>query len=176
MSKFKVGDEVIVVKKIGLNPNQKYEVGSIGVVIGSNPDCSWGYVYFNGHKEDVYWSEVAIYKRDSVEQSAEQIKEEIFRINTSIEKSKKDIEEAEEKRKSLVEQLREKGFLLYEKDSAGQRCESLSVEDVRVGEPIILTRNSLNDYIPSESSVVVELNDKSEIPFKVRCLASGKTD
>ena len=109
------------------------------------------------------------------EKSAEHIREEILSIDYLIEKSKNDIEEAEKKREALIEQLREKGFLLNEK-VALRVAPALSVEDVRVGEPLILTENSLNDFIPAGSAVVVELNDKGEIPFKVRSLATGKTD
>lgn len=105
--------------------------------------------------------------RKSMKKSAEHIREEILSIDYLIEKSKNDIEEAEKKREALIEQLREK--------VAMRIAQTLSVEDVRVGEPLILTGNSLNDFIHTGSAVVVELNDKGEIPFKVRSLATGKT-
>ena len=177
MNNFKVGSKVIVVKKIDRNPEQKYEIGSVGVVTESKQGEERGYVYFfNGHVEEVYWVEVVPYKNGSAEQSAEQIREEILRIDTLIEKSKKDIEEAEKKRESFVEQLREKGFLLYEKGSECHRSTTLSVEDVHVGDHLILTGNSLNGLIHSGSAVVVKRNDESEIPFKVKCLDTGKRD
>ena len=110
------------------------------------------------------------------EKSAEHIREEILSIDYLIEKSKKDIEEAENKRESLVEQLREKGFLLYEKGSECHRSTTLSVEDVHVGDHLILAENSRNDLIRQGRTVSVEVNDKSGLPFYVRCLSTGETD
>ena len=111
-----------------------------------------------------------------MKETAEQIREEIIRIDALIEKSKKDIEEVEKKRESLIEQLREKGFLLYEKDSAGQCVQSFSVEDVRVGDHLILAGNSCNYFIRQGSIVSVEASDKSGLPFHVRCLSTGQRD
>ena len=95
------------------------------------------------------------------EKSAEHIREEILSIDYLIEKSKKDIEEAENKRESLVEQLREKGFLLYEKGSECHSSTTLSVEDVHVGDHLILAGNSRNYLIRQGRIVSVEVNDKS---------------
>lgn len=114
--------------------------------------------------------------RKSMKESAEQIREEILRIDTLIEKSKKDIEEAEKKRDSLIEQLLEKGFLLYEKDIVYHGNPDPSVEDIHVGDILILTGWSHNCIISFDSVVVVGDNDKSEIPLFVRCIKSGETD
>ena len=111
-----------------------------------------------------------------MKETAEQLREEILRIDTLIEKSKKDIEEAEKKREYFVEQLREKGFLLYEKDSAGHCVTSFSVDDVRVGDHLILAGNSRNYLIRQGRIVTVEVNDKSDLPFGVRCLSTGNRD
>ena len=111
-----------------------------------------------------------------MKETAEQLREEILRIDTLIEKSKKDIEEAEKKRESLIEQLRERGFLLYEKDSAGHCVTSFSVDDVRVGDHLILAGNSRNYLIRQGRIVTVEVNDKSDLPFGVRCLSTGNRD
>ena len=111
-----------------------------------------------------------------MKETAEQIREEIIRIDALIEKSKKDIEEVEKKRESLIEQLREKGFLLYEKDIAGQCVQSFSVEDVRVGDHLILAGNSCNYFIRQGRIVSVEASDKSGLPFHVRCLSTGQRD
>lgn len=176
MSKFKVGDAVIVVKKIREDTPRQYGVGSIGVVTESKQDCSWGRAYFNGYVEDVYWDDVVIYTKKETERTAEQLREEILRTGTLIEKSKKDIEEAENKREALIEQLREKGFLLYEKDSVGHCVTSFSVDDVHVGDHLILAGNSRNYLIRQGRIVSVEVNDKSDLPFKVRCLSTGNRD
>lgn len=111
-----------------------------------------------------------------MKEAAEQLREEILRTGALIEKAKKDIEEAENKRESLIEQLREKGFLLYEKDSAGQCVTSFSVDDVHVGDHLILTGNSYSYLIQQGHMVSVEVNDKSDLPFVVRCLSTGKRD
>ena len=110
------------------------------------------------------------------EKSAEHIREEILSIDYLIEKSKKDIEEAENKRESLVEQLREKGFLLYEKGSECHRSTTLSVEDVHVGDHLILAGNSRSYLIRQGCIVSVEDNDKSDLPFVVRCLSTSIRD
>ena len=115
-------------------------------------------------------------KGKEMKETAEQIREEIIRIDALIEKSKKDIEEVEKKRESLIEQLREKGFLLYEKDSAGQCVTSFSVDDVHAGDHLILAGNSRNYLIQQGRIVSVEVNDKSGLPFGVRCLSTGKRD
>ena len=111
-----------------------------------------------------------------MKETAEQIREDIILIDTLIEKSKKDIEEAEKKRESLVEQLREKGFLLYEKGSECHRSTTLSVEDVHVGDHLILAGNSRSYLIRQGRIVSVEVNDKSDLPFGVRCLSTGNRD
>lgn len=120
--------------------------------------------------------EFEIYKESDMEKSAEYIREEIIRIDTLIEKSKKDIEEAEKKRESLIEQLREKGFLLHEKDTVYHGNLDLSVEDIHAGDKLILTGWSHNGIISYDRVVVVRDNDKSEIPLFVRCVESGETD
>ena len=111
-----------------------------------------------------------------MKETAEQLREEIIHTGVLIEKAKKDIEEAEKKRESLVEQLREKGFLLYEKGSECHRSTTLSVEDVHVGDHLILAGNSRNYLIRQGRIVSVEVNDKSDLPFGVRCLSTGNRD
>lgn len=114
MSKFKIGDKVIVTEKIGLDDTQLYEVGSIGIVVKSMDGYKWGNVDFNGNIEDVYRKEVKHYEETEMAltstMTAEQIRNEILRIGVRIEEAKKDIENAEKERDSLVEKLREKGF------------------------------------------------------------------
>ena len=111
-----------------------------------------------------------------MKETAEQIREEIILIDTLIEKSKKDIEDAEKKRESFVEQLREKGFLLCEKEGVCRCAPTLSTEDVHVGDKLILTEFSRNSVIPQDSAVVVELVYKSDPPFLLCYLSNGKRD
>lgn len=175
MNNFKVGSKVIVVKKIDRNPEQKYEIGSVGdeIVCEHHTEGVNNYLVPNTIYTENWLKLVA---RKSMKKSAEHIREEILRIDTLIEKSKKNIEEAEKKRESFVEQLREKGFLLYEKDIVDHGNPDLSIEDIHVGDTLILTGRSYNSIISCDSVVVVRYNDKLGIPLFVRCVESGETD
>ena len=190
MSKFKVGDKVVCKRSTGevhdyLIPDAVYTVtGTISDLIHIEGQPSehclerikQGFASYEGWKQcwEVGWFQ--LYSVIDMKETAEQIREDIILIDTLIEKSKKDIEEAEKKRESLVEQLREKGFLLYEKDSAGQCVTPLSVDDVHAGDRLILTKDSHNFRIQQGCIVSVEVNDKSGIPFGVRCLSTGMRD
>ena len=190
MSKFKVGDKVVCKRSTGevhdyLIPDAVYTVtGTISdlIHIEGQPsehclECiKQGFASYEGWKQcwEVGWFQ--LYSVIDMKETAEQIREDIILIDTLIEKSKKDIEEAEKKRESLVEQLREKGFLLYEKGSECHRSTTLSVEDVHVGDHLILAGNSRNDLIRQGRIVSVEVNDKSDLPFGVRCLSTGNRD
>ena len=190
MSKFKVGDKVVCKRSTGevhnyLIPDAVYTVtGTISNLIHIEGQPSehclerikQGFASSEVWKQcwEVGWFQ--LYSGIDMKETAEQIREEIIRIDALIEKSKKDIEEVEKKRESLIEQLREKGFLLYEKDSAGQCVTSFSVDDVHVGDHLILAGNSRNHLIQQGRIVSVEVNDKSSLPFCVRCLSTGKRD
>ena len=190
MSKFKIGDKVVGKLYNGdvhryLIPNAVYTVTRVTsnfIDIEGEPSEYCLERIKQGFASDKDWKQswegdwFKLYVKESMVGTAEHIREEILRINTLIEKSKKDIEEAEKKRESFVEQLREKGFLLYEKDSAGQCVTSFSVDDVHVGDHLILTGNSRNYFIQQGRIVSVEVNDKSGIPFHVRCLSTGQRD
>lgn len=115
MAKFKVGDKVRVTKCLhghGFNINEIVEITHHNVV---NQD----YECYNGLDG---WllreTEFELYEEKETEMflinemTAEQIRNEILRINSRIEEANKDIEKAQEERNSLVEKLREKGFTL----------------------------------------------------------------
>ena len=178
MSYFEVGDTVERVDPFG--GASLVKVGDIVKVIETDTLENEDYVRVtNSGNGESHWLSCKRFKlvaRKSMEKSAEQIREEILRIDTLIEKSKKDIEEAEKKRESFVEQLREKGFLFYEKEGAFRCAPTLSVEDVHVGDHLILTKDSYNYLIRQGSIVSVEVNDTSGLPFCVRCLSTGKRD
>lgn len=123
MNKFKVGDKVVVVDAQSVYDN--YSNGDVGTVNGfdSNPSVA-GFVRrdYDGLEMNVYWTEVIHLKsvkkspmpEKETEMTAEQIREEIFRMDSRIEEAKRDIENAETERNSFVGKLREKGFELYE--------------------------------------------------------------
>lgn len=115
MAKFKVGDKVRVTKCLhghGFNINEIVEITHHNVV---NQD----YECYNGLDG---WllreTEFELYEEKETEMflinemTAEQIRNEILRINSRIEEANKDIEKAQEERNSLVEKLRERGFEL----------------------------------------------------------------
>ena len=123
MSKFKIGDKVIPVKiddrfHPGLYEGETYLVDNVKApglidIVGNfrgfapYPAC--------GSKWPEEWFELAdeqLIEKGNKEMTAEQIRNEILRIDVRIEEAKKDIENAETERSVLVEKLREKGFSL----------------------------------------------------------------
>ena len=93
-----------------------------------------------------------------MEQTAEQIRNEIIRINSRIEEANKDIEKAQEERNSLVEKLREKGFTLAEcrvEDKPSTKGIQ-TLDEVVIGETYIVTNNfGMSGSIPRGRKVVV---------------------
>lgn len=115
MSKFKVGDKVILVNDSGLYPVNLVPGGiyTIDIISGEFVTLKNG-VFSKG----CYDYHVKLYEEKEKEMvltnnmNAEQIRDEILRIDVRIEEANKDIEKAQEERNSLVEKLREKGFTL----------------------------------------------------------------
>ena len=143
MNKFKVGDKLVGVEledKYGtlalhcwLVPNKVYTVSDVKrslVFIRTalnEPLRWWAEEWFKladeqilsnafdkavGEVGETFVAKSLIEKE--IEMTAEQIRNEILRIDVRIEEAKKDIENAENERNSLVEKLREKGFELSE--------------------------------------------------------------
>lgn len=113
MSNFKVGDKVVCI-----DGNELYLLGN-NLVYGETylvkgVDYSAGTLDLSGGISD-FAKRFKLYEEKEMEQSAEQIRKEILRMDARIEESKKDIENAKEERNSLVELLRNKGFILYTK-------------------------------------------------------------
>ena len=176
MSSFKVGDKVVCIEtdKQACWVN-RIEFGAVYFVIEVFEGLGSHMVRVDGG-QSVYAKRFKLYEDKEMEQTAEQIRKEILRMDARIEEAKKDIEEAEKKRESLIGQLREKGFLLYGKEGASLCGTPLSVEDVRVGDHLILTGTSRNYLIREGNIVSVEVNDKSSLPFYVRCLSTCEAD
>ena len=128
MFKFKIGDKVV--------PTPEYEGavkthpwlvdGAIYTITSVTDSGDWVNIegvfteqanpYSKGTDWSVGWFELYEEKETEMilanEMTAEQIRNEIIRINSRIEGANKDIEKAQEERNSLVEKLREKGFTL----------------------------------------------------------------
>lgn len=174
MSNFKVGDKVVCIEE-----NEIYLLGN-NLVYGETylvkgADYSTGILALDGGIS-AYAKRFKLYEEKEMEQSAEQIRKEILRMDARIEEAKKDIENAKEERNSLVELLRNKGFILYTKGGAQQGCPPLTADNVSIGDKLILTGDSFNNEIHVGAVVIVVENDKSNLPFKVRCVTSGEED
>ena len=150
MSKFKIGDKVVVVNADSVYDN--YFNGDIGTVVAYDLDPETaGYVQRkDGFIMNVYWTEIK-HLEENKEMTAEQIRDEILRIDARIEEAKKDIENAQNERNSLVEKLREKGFeLVKDAETAYQPADITSLDDVVVGETYVVT----NKYGKAEDHFV----------------------
>ena len=115
MSEFKIGEKVLLVDTRLLYPRHVRE-GGIYSVLKVNGDFITLTDDAKSFSECVYahrlYKIVLLDKEKEMEQTAEQIRNEILRIDVRIEEAKKDIENAETERSVLVEKLREKGFSL----------------------------------------------------------------
>lgn len=157
MAKFKVGDKVVVVNEASVYGN--YDNGDEGIVEEVTTPA-WGYVRrTDGLLMNVYWTEIKHSKQSEVlsnafdqaveevgeifvaksligketEMNAEQIRDEILRICVRIEEAKKDIENAEKERDSLVEKLRKMGFEMLEQGVPDTRRPEVGDEVVVIG-------------------------------------------
>ena len=162
MAKFKVGDKVRVTKCLhghGFNINEIVEITHHNVV-NQNYEC---YNDLDG------WflreTEFELYEEKETEMflinemTAEQIRNEIIRIDSRIEEANKDIEKAQEERSSLVEKLREKGFELG----------GTSNQYIKLGDRVEITGWSKERHEKSHigRKGIIEKIDNTDIPFKV---------
>ena len=138
MSKFKVGDKVIVVNADSVYDN--YFNGDIGVVVDydTNPKTAGFVRREDGFMMNVYWTEIK-HLEENKEMTAEQMRDEVVRIDKRIEEANKDIENAQKEREALVEKLREKGFELT------TASEEVTINSVKVGEKYIFISKSVGD-------------------------------
>ena len=162
MTKFKVGDKVRVTKCLhghGFNINEIVEITRHNVV-NQHYEC---YNDLDG------WflreTEFELYEEKETEMflinemTAEQIRNEIIRIDSRIEEANKDIEKAQEERNSLVEKLREKGFELGGTYS----------QYIKLGDRVEITGWSKERHEKSHigRKGIIEKIDNTDIPFKV---------
>lgn len=114
MTKFKVGDKVRVTKCLhghGFDIDEVVEIiHHINDYECENNTDSW----FLRDTEFELYEEKETEMALTCTMNAEQIRDEILRIDARIKEAKKDIENAEKERNSLVEKLNEKGFALIE--------------------------------------------------------------
>lgn len=128
--KFKIGDKVRVTECFH---GHGFYIGEVVEILLVDED------YHCGNGSD-YWylraTEFELYEEKGTEMNltnsmtAEQLRNEILRIETRIEEAKKDIENAEKERNYLVDKLREKGFELTDRAPTNSHSQKLSVGDI----------------------------------------------
>ena len=164
MAKFKVGDKVVVVdaRPSGLKGDY-YRNGDKGIVSSIEHERHGYVTRDDGVEMNVYWDEVDFEKETEMAltctMNVEQIRDEILRIDARIEEAKKDIENAENERNSLVEKLREKGFELGGTYS----------QYIKLGDRVEITGWSKERHEKSHigRKGIIEKIDNTDIPFKV---------
>ena len=156
MSKFKIGDKVILVNDKDLDANL-LKVGNTYTVYNSTGDFLM--LTDGTFKEGCYAYRVIKIKEENKEMTAEQIHDEILRIDARIEEANKDIENAQNERNSLVEKLREKGFELG----------GTSNQYIKIGDRVEITGWSKERHEKSHirRKGIIEKIDNTHIPFKV---------
>ena len=173
MDKFKVGDKVTPVKiddsfHHGLYEGETYLVDNakapglidiVGNFRGFAPSPAWG------SKWSEEWFELAdeqLIEKGNKEMTAEQIRNEILRIDVRIEEAKKDIENAEKERSVLVEKLREKGLTLLGSEYHTEVFVRPTVGDrVRV----IRVDQDYHSSICEGYQFVIKKDDGSSLPY-----------
>lgn len=128
MSKFKIGDKVVRVDSRG-GWEEEIPVGHCYTVL--NVEEYFINVLTHHDNGWLLSTRFELYEEKetemTVEMTAEQIRNEILRIDTRIEEAKKDVENAEKERDSLVEKLREKGFELTYRAPTNSHNQKLAV-------------------------------------------------
>ena len=147
MSEFKIGEKVLLVDTRVLYPRHVRE-GGIYSVLKVNGDFITLTDDAKSFSECVYahrlYKIVLLDKEKEMEQTAEQIREEIFRMDSRIEEAKRDIENAETERNSFVGKLREKGF-------------ELSEQRLQKGDKAKIIDNTSSHYFPIGKEVKVSV-------------------
>ena len=169
MRKFKVGDKIVCIetnteelRANDLKHGKLYFVtdrDSLGVYVSDNSEnCTYACDF-----------RFKLAEEKDMEQTAEQIRDEILRIDARIEEAKKDIENAESGRNSLVEKLREKGFELIE--------ESASQTPLEIGDTVKVVGYSETHHEYSYIGYVgtVHNTDNTERPYEVYLEKTGDT-
>lgn len=172
MSKFEVGDKVTPKQLDGqyhpwITLGGVYTVinilnyGLIDITEDFKRSCHRPNSWNTGWSEDWF----KLYEEKETEMAltstmnAEQIRDEILRIDAHIEEAKKDIENAQNERNSLVEKLREKGFELG----------GTSNQYIKLGDRVEITGWSKERHEKSHigRKGIIEKIDNTDIPFKV---------
>lgn len=167
MNKFKVGDKVICIEtdeEEAATNNITY--GKTHYVVGIDKEGSeaeWLLHLDDGTSACCYRFE----PYEKTEMTAEQLRDEILRINSRIEEAKKDIENAEKEHNSLIGKLREKGFEIVKSDKTYD--EGSQDDNFKVGDRVEITGYTRGRHDQSHIGMAgfIEIDDHSTIPFKV---------
>lgn len=162
MTKFKVGDKGRVTKCLH---GHGFDIDEVVEIIHNNISRNDYECENNTDSWFLRDTEFELYEEKETEMAltnemtAEQIRNEIIRINSRIEEANKDIEKAQEERNSLVEKLREKGFELGGTYS----------QYIKLGDRVEITGWSKERHEKSHigRKGIIEKIDNTDIPFKV---------
>ena len=162
MTKFKVGDKVRVTKCLH---GHGFDIDEVVEIIHHNISHNDYECENNTDSWFLRDTEFELYEEKETEMTltctmnAEQIRDEILRIDARIEEAKKDIENVQNERNSLVEKLREKGFELGGTYS----------QYIKLGDRVEITGWSKERHEKSHigRKGIIEKIDNTDIPFKV---------
>ena len=187
--KFKIGDTVVCIKSDTSNPG--ITEGSLYTILklDSVPHDELGIIVENDYGYRQFYYAHRFIKFYQIEKetemaftstmNAEQIRDEILRIDVRIEEAKKDIENAQTERDSLVEKLREKGFeMLTSRTTCGSYAKVTEM-NVEIGDKLILTSDSLNGILEENSEVYIaeiDFEEGTTAPFYVKDIDTGHGD
>ena len=110
-------------------------------------------------------------EKGNKEMTAEQIRDEIIRIDVRIQEAKKGIENAQNERNSLVEKLREKGFEMVTSRATAEGYAKPTQHNVELGDALILTSASLNGILSDGTEVhaaEIDYEEGTTIAFYVK--------
>ena len=152
MSKFKIGDKIVCIETDSetLTAND-ITYGKEYLVQGTDGD-GVDIITDTDEIQYVYNFRFKLAEEKEMEQTAEQIRNEILRIDVRIEEAKKDIENAENERNSLVEKLREKGFVLVLPNGAKNIS---SLDEIVIGKAYLVTNNYGSAERESEGKTMI---------------------
>ena len=170
--KFKIGDKVVRVDGGG-GWDEEVLVGHCYTVLNEEI----GYINVLSSCPDALgWlmgARFELYEEKGKEMTAEQIREEVLRMDSRIEEAKKDIENAQKERESLVEKIREKGFELTRNEDSSEDVEHNNI--IGEGDIVRIVKYNPAFHRYDCTGVLAEVlsNDGSDRPYYVK---TAKTD
>lgn len=176
MSKFKIGDKVVGAElrnEYGTPYLHNYlSVGRVYTILGVSGTLVSiidDYGVTNAWTQD--WFE--LYEEKEKEMNVEQMRDEVVRIDKRIEEANKDIANAQKEREALVENIREKGFVLADETAFPVGEDSV----LKVGDFVIITGYSPHRHNSNYTGYIgfIREIDGAGIPYRVE-ISVGHTE